>query len=489
MKKILFLLTVLLLLVCCSNEDSSPWKQLETTIIIDPNQTEESIEPEFFGVCPMFWQEDDSYMTDGQVEQYLKDMNCRFLRFPGGTESDNFIWNENNLHSMKRWPGGEQHLSVGTKAMDVDEFIALCDRLNAEPILCVNTEIGVWENNYQKAIELAVSWVKYCKDKGYTVRYWEIGNEPYYNYCFTATEYAQLFVQMTRAMKQVDPNIKVVAVGEWNYLYKGHKDNVAPENWNKVVEMEWSVDTKDGVFSESQLSNIANYTEGEQWWPEVLRVAGSEIDVASIHWYYNLTELAQMTEYLNSLTDMFKPYNKNGKEIELIMTEWTLHESVDIYGMERALTVAEAIGRSLDGKVKKATYWPLRCAGSHDKKGLLDMTDEKGTRANYDVMKLFANNIGMTRIHSSGKTNLYHFATKTSQDKIQLFLVNRTGRSITNKVELKGWFPKKCVMKLLDSENKKDTETPTLTESEVAVNNNPFEATLPPYSMAVYILE
>lgn len=474
-------------MVCCSNNtpEKMHWSLPDTKIDIDATKEVMTIDSDFFGVCPMFWQETDKYMADGKVEGYLKEMKCKFLRFPGGTESDNYIWQTNTLHNTNRWP----NVQGGDEAMDIDEFMSLCNRLGAEPILCVNTEIGIIENEYQKAVDLAVSWVQYCKDKGYGVTYWEIGNEPYYHYRFSASEYARLFVRMAKAMKEVDPNIKVAAVGEWNYQSKGKKDRVNPANWNLAGDMEWSVETQDGQYSSSQLSNLANYSKGSVWWNEVLKIAGNEIDIASIHWYYNLDELENMKSLLDSLTALFEPYQKNEKEIELFMTEWTLHESIETYGMERALTVAEAIGKSLDGKVRKATYWPLRCSGTHDKKGLLDMTDEKNSHANYDVMKLFAQHIGTVRIPSNGETELYHFSTKTEDGKIQVFLVNRTSKTVENTVNFNVEIKPKGKSWLLEAGDDKSNDKPLLVEENFTCEGTSFNVELPPYSLGVFVVE
>ena len=94
--------------------------------------------------------------------------------------------------------------------------------------------------------------------------------------------------------------------------------------------------------------------------------------------------------------------------IELIMTEWALHENIEITGMKRALTVAEAAGKFITSGVSKANYWPLRCGGIHNKKGLIDVNDGS-KHANYYVMQQMANNIGNTVVPSfySSNSGLY----------------------------------------------------------------------------------
>lgn len=471
-------------LSCESNGRKGPVDKYPIAdIVVEPSEKEYTIEPEFFGVCPMFWLEDDAAMADGKIEQHLKDMKCGFLRFPGGTESDNFIWNTNKLHDIRRWPNLD-----GMDKMTTDKFIALCQRLQAEPIICVNTEIAIIENNHDKAAQLAAEWVKYCNvTNNYNVKYWEIGNEPYYHYRFTPTEYAQLLIKMAREMKKVDPSIKIAAVGEWNYMSKGQLDMVSPDNRALATQMEWSVEINDGIYSRAQLDALRTYNNGMEWWPEMLSIAGEHIDVASIHWYYNENELTEMTATLDKLTSLIK--SKVSHDVELIMTEWTMHEYVEKYGMDRALSVGEAIGRALDGNVKKTTYWPLRCGGIHDKKGLIDMTPEKGTHANMDVMKLFANNIGDCRVKSSkAVSNLYNFASiDENSGRIQVFLINRSASAVSNTLTVKGVGKKTVTVKLLDSQGNQSNDKPVLNESSEEYNGEKMSVSIPPYSMAVYI--
>lgn len=61
------------------------------------------------------------------------------------------------------------------------------------------------------------------------MKYWEIGNEPYYHSRFNAKEYAELLSKMSQAMKSVDPTIRIVAVGEWNPYYTGIKEEIEPK--------------------------------------------------------------------------------------------------------------------------------------------------------------------------------------------------------------------------------------------------------------------
>ncbi len=59
-----------------------------------------------------------------------------------------------------------------------------------------------------------MGWVRYANiDKKYGVRYWEIGNENWHNKTAPPAEMAEHVVRVARAMRAVDPNIRLGASG------------------------------------------------------------------------------------------------------------------------------------------------------------------------------------------------------------------------------------------------------------------------------------
>jgi len=159
------------------------------------------------------------------VLKMICDLKPNILRFPGGCFADSYHWKDGIGERDKRptvwnqaWGGWETN-EVGT-----DEFIQLCRLANSEPQICVNFGSG--------SPQEAADWVEYCNgstetkfgairaDNGhrepYKVKYWEIGNEIYgpweIGHCDVET-YAKRYLEFYRAMKAVDPDIKIIAVG------------------------------------------------------------------------------------------------------------------------------------------------------------------------------------------------------------------------------------------------------------------------------------
>jgi hypothetical protein len=249
---------------------------IDINVDVDPTNTVLDIDPDFFGACLMYWSETDADMADGVVAQRLAEMPIKFLRFPGGTDSDGYLWDVHLLYDNSRWPFYE-----GPDKMDTDEFMTLCNSIDAEPIICVNTELAFFETA-QQAIDLAADWVTYCNvTNSYNVKYWEIGNEPFWKTRFTATEYASLLTSMSAAMKAVDPSITIVAAGPVYTSEAGVKEKIPAGQWPTAQNYEYLYEQTLDSYYIDQIAALKTLS-GTAWWPQVLQNAGSSIDMISI---------------------------------------------------------------------------------------------------------------------------------------------------------------------------------------------------------------
>lgn len=135
-------------------------------------------------------------------------------RFPGGLYSDSYHWTNGIGPQASRpmtpiWQGGVlDNNNVGT-----DEALAFAALTKSHLLITVNAGSGTAEE--------AAAWVEYVNGTQEQVTYWEVGNELYYDppvspipfYTVTPSAYTSLFIQFSQAMKQVDPNIKMIAIG------------------------------------------------------------------------------------------------------------------------------------------------------------------------------------------------------------------------------------------------------------------------------------
>ena len=151
----------------------------------------------------------------------MKDVPAAVIRFPGGCFASTYHW-RNGLGDRDERPVDTEHWWNFPMLNDIGtvEFLTLCREIGAEPMLCVPV---MFDDAYN-----AADWVAFCNtdkhpllDKAglkrapMKVKYWELDNETYRR--MDALTYAHRCVEFSRAMKKVDPGIKVIMNCYWAY--------------------------------------------------------------------------------------------------------------------------------------------------------------------------------------------------------------------------------------------------------------------------------
>ncbi|QRV17943.1 alpha-N-arabinofuranosidase (plasmid) [Haloterrigena salifodinae] len=188
---------------------------------------------------------DDHVATaDPEIVDLLADLNLSVLRWPGGNFVSGYHWRD-GVGPIEERPTEPNPAwdALETNLFGTDEFVALCEAVGCEPMICVNAGSG--------AAEEAARWVEYCNGstdtemgalraehghpEPYDVTYWEIGNELYGSWQIgwtTPTGNADRFRRFKEAMEAVDDSIEVMACGnrhtDWNEpLY----EELEPTDW------------------------------------------------------------------------------------------------------------------------------------------------------------------------------------------------------------------------------------------------------------------
>lgn len=206
----------------------------------------------------------------------LKALQLSVLRWPGGNFVSNYHWRDGVGPRTERptrtdlaW-GGLESNHFGT-----DEYITYCRELGAEPYICLNMGSGT--------LEEALAWVEYCngtretawadmrRHNGYSephdVKWWGLGNEIYGDWqvgALSAEEYVAEATRWARAIRMVDPKVRLVSCGELGWT-----------DWDrKVIE---------GVVHLVDLHSLHIYTGSDEYWTNVLSPHATEraIDIAA----------------------------------------------------------------------------------------------------------------------------------------------------------------------------------------------------------------
>jgi alpha-L-arabinofuranosidase len=201
--------------------------------LIDTTKELRQIDPRLYGSNIEWFHNgngvvDDKGNLDPRFGALAKEQGMSLLRFPGGTLSDYYHW-EDGIGPVEGRPI-RPHVTDPGKSANVfgtPEFLEFCGKANAEPLITVNAGTG--------SASEAAAWVRYCNSpndsrrvrdgipKPANVKLWEIGNELYLpenpgdkEIALTPEAYADRFVDFASAMRDVDPTIQLIAIGTAN---------------------------------------------------------------------------------------------------------------------------------------------------------------------------------------------------------------------------------------------------------------------------------
>ena len=233
--------------------------------------------------------------------QALRDLAPPFIRWPGGSFASTYRWKDGigphvsrRYHPNLMWGGYSDYYGFGT-----DEFLGLCRKLNAEPLVVLPAP-GV----EPEQVQYAMDWVHYLNDapstewgrlrasnghpEPYGVRYFQIDNEPMNN-GFTPERYAEIVNIYGSRLRGIAPQARIVACGQ-----------------KRSNDMAWS--------------------------QNVIDVAGKNFDVLGVHNYEYEPEnfetgLRRIGGYLVKLRDYIRA--SAHPNIEIGVLEWSLARTYD----------------------------------------------------------------------------------------------------------------------------------------------------------------
>ncbi|MEF8788149.1 MAG: alpha-L-arabinofuranosidase C-terminal domain-containing protein [Planctomycetota bacterium] len=167
----------------------------------------------------------------------LEELNAPSYRWPGGNFVSGYDWRD-GIGARDRRPPRPNPAWKGIESNDfgLDEFITFCRYLDAEPIIVVNSGFG---DAHSAAEE--VQYINGAADtpmgrlraqnghpEPYDVTFWGIGNEMYGDWQLghmALDQYVRKHNRFARAMRNVDPDIRLVGVGSVGDWSKGMLKN------------------------------------------------------------------------------------------------------------------------------------------------------------------------------------------------------------------------------------------------------------------------
>lgn len=177
------------------------------------------------------------------VVELMRGLESPVYRWPGGNFVSGYNWKDGIGPRDKRGPKknpawtGIEHNDVG-----IHEFMDLCELLDTEPFVAVNTGLGdvgsvAEEVEYcNGSVDTAMgSWrANNGRREPFGVKWWAVGNEMYGEWQLghiPLVEYTKKHNAVARAMKAVDPKVQLIgvgSVGRWSEAMLGEcSENMA----------------------------------------------------------------------------------------------------------------------------------------------------------------------------------------------------------------------------------------------------------------------
>jgi alpha-N-arabinofuranosidase len=173
----------------------------------------------------------------------IAELRPTIIRWPGGSFVGRYRWKDGigpqsrrGIYPAAAWDDRDVN-SFGT-----DEFMALCRKVGADPVICIN--IGNRDGSDRDAyVQEACDWIEYCNGAAdskwgkvragnghpepYRVKYWEIGNETW-GMGFEA--YSKAVRAFVPAMRKMDSTIQIAVCGSG-----GIGTGINDQPWNQGV--------------------------------------------------------------------------------------------------------------------------------------------------------------------------------------------------------------------------------------------------------------
>lgn len=372
-------LPVLANAAACGQQSSSGGAAAGPVLAFPSNLKPVTAGSSLFGGSTLYNVDDDAFWTSPNGIASLKAAHVRTLRYPGGGVADNYDWETNSLVRPNEWPKDAPTQAERDQRTDYLEFLAAAKKADIKDIFfVVNLDSAVRDKgdldaNLQKYAAKAARWVKAVKDHGYRVEYWEIGNEMYLpTNPVSASEYARALNYYSKAMKAVDPTIKIGAVGPIEIDESSFADKIGSE---ALKEIRAKADETGSKPCEGERARecVKTLKKGhrketvENWWPALLSRAKDSFDFVAVHRYKLVKFPPRGSQYpaTDNLQTLERTLsNAKGRHVPIALTEWNipgdLHRKRALPPIDHLMNVGIYLGNNAVGGVDFAHFWPFR---------------------------------------------------------------------------------------------------------------------------------
>lgn len=468
-------------------------------LVIDPQQIRQPVVQGALGLNVNFLADHAEMRARGQgYLAALKKMGARSLRYPGGEKANEYFWSQppwTESRPKLSYTGSESRLfkesglvsadgKFHVQPLDFDEFIQLCHSVNAEPIICVGLGSAYITNSptrkgstHEQVIENAVEWINYAnKVRGYDIKYWELGNESYWRgsiATLTVADYTRDVLELSRAMKAIDPTIHIGV--------NGHVD----KNYVSTAE------TGDAPI----------------WWEYLLKHAAKEIDFVIVHPYpcfewgsydYYPHHMPVFTDAIEQADAALKAWApEHAARIRIMATETNAFDwaATNWYqgnaggwqwgnDIGHALVLFDLLGQHLAHPCVDGIHvWNTRWFNSPSR--LEDVLDDQNRLLpTGQALSLWGQHLKSNLLALQSEAGAVYATHEPSTQVLTLFLMNKHAAPHSIELDLTHIPAQRITSTVFKGQHPAD-ETPTLSSPEPVSHHSALTLTLPPLSITV----
>lgn len=424
-----------------------PWKGgRAVAVTLNASKVLREVSPRHFGNNTSWWA-GKSWTLDPDRINKARQANFKFWRWPGGSSSDEYLWDGNGAKWGNGLEGKDSIHMNESWAASTDDFLELLRQVKGEGIITLNYGIARY-GSLEKAVELATSWVQDLNvDKKANIELFEIGNEAFGSWEtghhvpgkpeLTGAMYGKDAAVICKAIKAVDPKLKCGATA------------VVHDNGE-----EWT---------------------GYKWWMRDLlpEIEGS-VDFLIVHEYFSwpfegerfispsnaaiFANVRKVKEGAESIAAMTRKYTKRTEPFPLALTEFNIINGgvPQTLQLINGLFTAEVLGEALLSGYMATNIWdwrngydPKHGGGDHALLASKDPTVPDDTpRPAYYAYAVFARAFGDQLVEStSSDARVKVYASRFKENSnLGLVLVNETEQPVRitvsgadGKTKLLGW--------------------------------------------------
>ena len=383
-----------------------------------------------------------NYLTDDNktTKKALEELEVKFLRFPGGEKSDNYIWGQHPFDKANptlaltgncHWPNSDSRYTypdfktLKPNIMDFDEYMVLVNKTGAEPFIVVNADSHHNTGSSCGGIPLkdslltvAREWVRYANVvKKHNIKFWMIGNESFKSAAYagkvTAEQYRADVIDFAKALKSIDPNIKIVVNGD-------------TQEW-------WQT-----VLSDTVATKLIDYL-GISAYPIYNWESGY------MHYNNTVVDFTKAVRIANQAINQFVKNPEDKERIKIIVTETNALDFgnagwPNTNDIGHALVLFDIIGQHLLApKVEYTFYWNTRWIDNkNNNRGYNAINQEGHLLANGKALKIWNKFLLESMVAASNTQHVVSYATRNKR-QLTVFLLNKDTLEHKVKLEIYGF--------------------------------------------------